>query len=215
MAFNELVEKAKTYFPELQIKYKDQDTLMQVLGKIMFFNPKFMTSYVTTLGDTVYFPSEQFVQDNPVAVSGVFIHECTHMYDEKRVSKPLFSLGYLFPQILSLLVWLLVFFVSWKILLLLSVVFLLPWPAPFRAHFEKRAYFVQMYVDNKLYGTDTMESGTTYASWFRNGNYYWMWIFGFDKDFAQEAINITSGKSEVDTETALGVMVNDLITVAR
>jgi hypothetical protein len=215
MAFKDLTAKAQTYFPKLQIKYKDQSTLMKIMGKIMFFNPSFMTSYVSTFGDTVYFPSEKYIQTNSQGATAVFIHECTHMYDEKRVNTLLYSLAYAFPQFLSLLVLPLLFVMSWKIVLPLSLLLLAPLPAPWRTHFEKRAYFVQMYADYKLYGDDPVTIGINHEHSFTNGDYYWMWPFGLSKQFAQEAANIKAGTSEVDTDAKLGAMVKDLVAAAK
>ena len=215
MAFSDLIAKAQTYFPNLQVKYKDQSTLMKVLGKILFFNPTFMTQYVTTLGNTVYLPNEQYPTQYPEDAVTVFIHECTHMYDEQRLGKIPYTLGYMFPQLLFVLMWPLLFLVSWKIVLPLSLLFLAPLPAPWRAYFEQRAYFVQMLVNNKIYGEDPDNDGNLFAGWFRNGNYYFMWPFEQTSVWLQEAANIKAGKGLAQTEAGLSTMVNDLITAAQ
>lgn len=214
MAFNDLVAKAQTYFPNLQVKYKDQSGFMKFLGKLLFFNPGFMTNYLTTIGDTVYMPSQQYVQSQPQNACDVFIHECTHMYDEKRIGFP-YQIGYTFPQILAPFMWLLLFLLPWTVVLPLFIFFLLPLPAPWRTFFEKRAYFVQMYAGYTLYQSDPDVEGAAYASWFRNGSYYWMWIFEQDASFAQEAANIKAGKPSCASEPALFQMVNDLIAAAK
>lgn len=214
MSYNALVAKAQTYFPNLQIKYKDQSTLMKVIGKIMFFNPQFMTDYVTTLGNTVYLPNEQYIVNKPEASINVFIHECTHMYDEKRLGF-LYQLAYIFPQILSLVCFLLMFIVTWKIMLPFGLLMLAPLPAPWRAYFEKRAYFVQMYAGTQLWDADPVAFGDTYAQWFRTGDYYWMWLFEQNSSFAQEAANIKAGKPACSSEPALYKQVNDLIAAAK
>lgn len=215
MAFNELVSKAKTYFPDLQIKYKDQDTLMKVLGTLLFFNPGFKNSFITTIGNTIYWPNEKFVQDNPRAVSEIFIHECTHIYDEKRVGSFPFKLGYLFPQILALPMLLLLFVLTWKIVLPLVILCLLPLPAPFRAYFERRAYFVSMRVGYALYGWDPVSTAPHYVNNFKTGAYYWMMPFGEEAKFAQEAANIKAGKPESASDPQLDKMITDLMSVAK
>lgn len=215
MAFNELVSKAKTYFPDLQIKYKDQDPLMKILGTLLFFNPGFKNQFITTIGDTIYWPSEQFVQNNPKAVSEIFIHECTHIYDEKRVGSVPFKLGYLFPQLLALPLLLLLFVLTWKIVLPLVILCLLPLPAPFRAHFERRAYFVSMRVGRYLYGWDPKATGPSYAKNFKTGAYYWMMPFGEDAKFATEAENVLAGKPESASDPKLDKMIIDLMSVAK
>jgi hypothetical protein len=215
MAFNELVTKAQTYFPGLQIKYKNQDTLMRVLGTLLFFNPSFKNEFITTIGETIYWPSPEFVQNNPKAVSEIFIHECTHIYDEKRIGSVPFKLGYLFPQLLVLPVLLLLFLLNWKIVALLGVLCLLPLPAPFRAYFERRAYFVSMLVGYKLYGWDPAVTATSYATNFKNSSYYWMMPFGEDAKFAAEAVKVKTGTPESASDPNLTKMIDDLMSVAK
>lgn len=214
MAYADLVAKAKTYFPSFQVKYKDQDAFMQILGKLLFFAPRFMTFYTTTIGNTVYFPSEQIVNGNSTEFSGVLIHECTHMYDNKRLG-PLFSLGYLFPQILALPILLLLFVLSWKIVLPLVLLSLLPWPAYWRAHLERRAYFVHMYAISQLEQVDPAIDANSFSSHFRDGSYYWMWPFEKAETFLEEAVWIKAGKPSCASEPALLQQVNDLIAAAK
>ena len=213
MAFNELVAKAKTYFPDLEIKYKDQDPLMKVLGTLMFFNPNFKTSFVTTIGDTIYFPNKGYV--DKASVSEVFIHECTHIHDEQEMGSIRFKLGYLFPQILALPMLLLLFVLTWKIVVPLALACLLPWPAPFRARAERQAYFVSMRAGYQLHNVDPELSGPHYAKNFKNSSYYWMMPFGEDDKFAAEAANIKAGKPESASEPKLDKMITDLMAVAK
>lgn len=212
MAFNELVTKAKTYFPDLQIKFKDQDPFMKFLGKLLFFNPGFMTSFITTIGNTIYWPSEQDLQRS--SASEVFIHECTHMYDEKKMGFK-FKLGYLFPQILALPMLLLLFVLTWKIVVPLALLCLAPWPAPWRAKIERKAYFVSMRVGYDLYGIDPELSAPHYAKNFKNSSYYWMMPFGEDERFAQEALNIKAGKADSASDPELNTIVSELVIAAK
>lgn len=215
MAFDDLVAKGKTYFPNLQIKYKDQDVFMKIVGALLFFNPGFMTSFITTVGNTIYWPNEQFIQSNPRGASEIFIHECTHMYDEKRLGSIPFKLGYLFPQVLFLPVLLLLFLLSWKIVLPLALLCLAPWPAPFRAYFERRAYFVSMLAGYKLFNWDPKTAAPQYAGSFKSSSYYWMMPFGEDAKFTAEAENVLAGKPESASEPELDKMINDLMSVAK
>lgn len=215
MAFNDLVAKAKTYFPNLQIKYKDQDPFMKVLSALLFFNPSFKNNFITTIGETIYWPSQQFVQDNPQSVSEIFIHECTHMYDEKRLGSVVFKLGYLFPQVLALPILLLLFVLTWKIVLPLVLLCLLPWPAPFRAYFERRAYFVSMYVGYRLFNWDPVSMGAHEATYFSDSSYYFMMPFGEPAKFAQEAQNVLAGNPTCASDPKWKAMVDDLMSVAN
>jgi hypothetical protein len=215
MALNELVAKAQTYFPNLEIKFKDQDPLMKFLGKLMFFNPGFMTNFVTTIGDTIYWPSKQDFEDTPTSSAATFIHECVHIYDEKKDGSPFFKLGYLFPQILALPMLLLLFVLTWKIVIPLALLCLLPWPAPFRARSERRAYFVSMRAAYELRGVDPELSGPHYVKNFKNSSYYWMMPFGEDAKFAAEAVNIKAGNPASASEPELNKMISDLIIAAK
>lgn len=201
MTFESVVTEAQKLFP-VQIKYKNEDTGMNILGKLMVFNPSFMTKYITTIGYNVYYPSQEWIQKNPQDAIVTFIHECTHMYDEKTNNSFLWKLGYLFPQWLSLFVPFLLFFLSWKVVLPLVLFFLLPLPAPFRMMFERKAYCVGTYAAYKLYNVDPVKFITGYTNCFKNGAYYWMWIFGVDKyftDFSTALVNKQSLSIDIST----------------
>lgn len=199
MSFQDLVSESKNQFPDLQIKYKESSLFMKILGKILFFNPSFMTDYITTIGSTVYFPSESYVKVTPVSASIALLHELVHVYDAKKINKYLFYLLYLFPQTLILLVPILFFF-SWKIGLILSLIFVLPIPAYFRMHFEKRAYITSLYALNKLskklnFDPDLNNQKNVFITQFKNSAYYYMWIFSnIEKDFDNSVKNITDNK---------------------
>lgn len=213
MAFDALVTKAQTYFPDLQIKYKDQDPFMKVLGALMFFNPAFMTSFVTTIGHTIYFPNKSYTEERHS--SEVFIHECTHIYDEEKLGSLRFKLGYLFPQILALPMLLLLFVLTWKIVIPLALLCLLPWPAPFRANAERHAYFVSMRAAHELFNVDPEKLGPHYAENFKNSSYYWMMPFGEEERFAAEAAAIKVGKPDSASDPELNKMIVDLINTAK
>ena len=215
MSSSNLISKAQTYFPKLQIAYKDTSKLMKVLGILLFFNKSFMTDYTTTIGNTIYLPNANYPIDHPQEFADVFIHECVHLYDQKRINNLVYQAAYLFPQILAPFICLLMFIVSWKIILPIVILSLAPIPAPWRTYFEKRAYFVQMYVANQLYNDNILTDGYTYLSWFVNSNYYWMDPFEKDASFEQEAANISNGNPSCKGEPALYQMILDLITAAK
>jgi hypothetical protein len=121
----------------LQIKYKDESWEMRVLNSIVkWFNPRFMEDYTTVIGNTVYFTSREYVQAHPHDALQVLVHEAVHLLDTKRYSFPVFAFAYLFPQVLALGACL----SPLSAYFLLFLLFLLPFPAPFRAYFEARAY---------------------------------------------------------------------------
>lgn len=180
MSFQNLVEAAQKKFPNLKIRYKDKSLIMKLIGKIMFFNKAFMTSYTTTFGSTIYFPSESFIKIRPISSSVVLLHELVHVYDSSKINKLLFLLSYGFPQILTLLA-IPLLLVSWKISLFF-LLFALPLPAYFRMNYEKRAYLTSLYSLNKLGQKMKFDPGLDlqkedFIDHFYTSSYYWMWPF--------------------------------------
>jgi hypothetical protein len=200
MGFQELVAAAQIHYPSLQIKYKNQSALMKVLGKLLFFNPDFMTNYITTIGDTVYFPSTSFVSLHPISSEVALCHELVHISDEKTYTIPLFALSYLFPQILAPLALFLAFYIGWFAL----IPFLLlasPLPAPFRTIWERRAYIAALYVQQGLskrlsFNPQLATQAADYVAQFKTADYYWMSPFGnsIQNDFDQAIILINAGQ---------------------
>ena len=213
MAFNDLVIKAQIYFPNLQVKFKDQSTLMKVIGKICFFNPAFMTSFVTTIGNTIYMPNYAYTQTQ--AGTDVFIHEVVHLYDQKRFSF-LYTLAYALPQLLFLPS-LLLFLISYKLAIPVSLFFLLPIPAPWRTYFEKRAYSVQLYVYKQMWGSSLDELYTAaddLNKFFTGSTYYFMWPFSEDSSLRSVAASVSVGNDPID-DPALMIIVDALILAAK
>lgn len=193
-----VMEVVHQIFPNVKIAYKDHSLLMRVLSTLLFFNPLFMRSYITVLGNTVYFPSDHYPNSHPVSSFIVLLHELVHVYDQDRLSKPLFSILYLFPQILFLPT-LLLFLISWKIALPLILLTLLPWPAYFRMIFEKRAYLASLYVihclNNKYhYNINLHQKKQFFIEQFKDSYYYYVWPFkSLDNDFNQAIKKILQG----------------------
>ena len=179
MAFQDLITAAQTYFPSLQVKYKDQSSLMKFLGKLLFFNPSFMTDYTTTIGTTIYAPNTQFFTLHPVSSSVVLLHEFVHMHDQKQVSQIAFQIAYLMPQILILPA-LLLFFWHWWVAVLAILLLAAPLPAFFRMNSEKRAYISSIYTMQKLgqrLNFDPMltKQRDAFVGYFIDSSYYFMW----------------------------------------
>jgi hypothetical protein len=82
MLFQELTNAAQKYFPKLQIRYKNRSKLMAFLG--FFLKKSFMTDYVTTVGNTIYFPNQHFPKCRPVSSIVLFLHEIVHMHSSKK-----------------------------------------------------------------------------------------------------------------------------------
>jgi len=80
-----MTSKEKAYavieWAELQgveIKYKDESLFMKALGLLLSFNKTFMTSFTTTIGSTIYFPSRKWLAErNPETTIAIVAHEVT------------------------------------------------------------------------------------------------------------------------------------------
>lgn len=182
MSFQELSTAAQKYFPALQIKYKSQSWLMRLLGKILFFNPAFMTSYTTTIGHTIYYPDQKFIKTRSISSSIILLHELVHFYDQKRVGKLTFAFSYLFPQILVPVFGLLTLIITWKIMLPLMLFCALPIPAIFRMYWERRAYLSSLYVMQLLgkrlhFNPHLKTQEKQFIECFHGSSYYFMWPF--------------------------------------
>ena len=79
MSFNDLTQAAQQYFPKLQVKYKDQSSLMKFLGTLLFFRKSFMTDCTSIVGSTIYIPNHHFVKLRPISAAVVFLHELVHL----------------------------------------------------------------------------------------------------------------------------------------
>lgn len=189
-----LLDQARAEFPDLQIRSKADSVLMRVLAKLLWFNPSFM-QFTTTLGSTIYMPDYQSIDQSII----VFLHELVHIADAKRLSKPLFSLLYLFPQVLALLLVPLVWLVSWKLVLPAMALCLLPLPAYWRMRFELRGYIVSLYVRWQLAKkrgiiVDLTEDVVRHTAKFHSGAYYFMWWSkDVDKKLQDAATTIIAG----------------------
>jgi len=178
----------KEAFPDFELISKQESTLMKWLSKLLFFNKRFMTSFISVIGNKVYVPSLPWKEDNPYGACEVLSHEFVHMKDNQKLG-PLFKFLYLCPQILTLLS-VLVFWNPWW---LLCLGFLLPIPAPFRAYFEFKAYVVSMAVQWWLLSAKA--DPEFFVKQFTSANYYWMFPFKkiLNKKFQEEFFRIKDG----------------------
>jgi len=157
----------------IKIKNKEDSRLMRLIGKLMFFNPSFMTNFITTIGKTIYLPkgfSKEFTNIEVLA------HETQHIVDSKKIPL-LYGVAYLFPQILILLSLLSLGAIWGSKLWLLNLLWLLcalPIPAPFRMLIERRGYMMSAAVNYWLWGNDHYE---LYLNYFTGPAYYFMWPF--------------------------------------
>ncbi len=172
-------------YSNFNIKYKNESLFMKFISVLLFFNKDFMTKYITTIGKTIYFPSEEFVVTNPRTSINILAHELVHVTQAEKYGSVIFGLLYLFPQCLALLT-LLVPFSLW---FLCFLIFLLPFPAPWRAYFEIGGYTMSLFVMNLRLQLNNSspdyiaEALKTEASnidrkHFKGSAYWFMWPFG-------------------------------------
>lgn len=204
MSFQKIVESAKLYFPELQVKYKNQSYFMKLIGLLLFFNKNFMTTYTTTIGPTIYFTNESFIKAHPISAMIILLHELVHMHDAKKINKFIFGFLYLTPQILFVLA-LPLLLVSWK-LALLFMLFALPIPSYFRMYFEKRAYISSLYAMSKLgnklhFNSNLIEQKEYFLKQFSGSYYYFMWPFNnLDAEFDAAIDKINKNEKPFEDE---------------
>ena len=175
-----------------------------------------MTDYTTTIGNTIYIPTENYIKLRPVSGSVVFLHELVHLYDQKRLGAIRFQLSYMLPQILAIPA-LLLFLLSWKIALPVVILFLLPIPAYFRMIYERRAYYSSIYCLKKLgdrmkFNPHLGTHNACFAEYFIDSSYYFMWPFksAVDNDFSAATQLILSG--ERPFQDPVFDMLDDLVT---
>lgn len=119
--------------PTFKIAYKDQTWWMKVINFFSApFNPTFMTEFITTFGNTVYFPNQAFLESQVDSSFIVLAHEFVHMMDSKKYPV-LYQLSYALPQALApiaLLVFMILGHMGWlPVLILAAGVTLACWAA--------------------------------------------------------------------------------------
>ena len=203
--FNTFAQNMKRYYV-FDIKYKDKSFFMKLLGFLLFFNKNFMTSYITTIGNTIYFPNEGYIKNNERSAIGILAHEIVHVEQSEKYGRILFSLMYLFPQCFALLALGAVFATLWLPMLwcLVFLVFLAPIPAPWRTKFEIDGYTMSLFMINvdlihRGYTVENIEKELLERSilidsmHFKGPNYWFMWPFGVRKVFEKKINDICNG----------------------
>lgn len=151
-----LIDDIEAEFPDFLMKKKSASKFMKALDvalKILSLGTmkKFMTHFVTTIGNTIYLPSEWsgWTTANKLAI---LKHERVHMRQSRDVGRLKFSLLYLF----------------------------LPFPVVFshyRKKFEMEAYEESLRTYVKEYGPEilTPEVRENMIRHFTSSEYLWMW----------------------------------------
>lgn len=157
---------------DVKIAFKNESKFMRILSWLLFFNKKFMTSYITVIGKTVYFPSRSWLDSNRDSAAQILCHEFVHISDEENVGSLAFRLSYLFPQWLGVFALASIFVGPWALIFLF---FLLPLPAPFRTFWELRGYAM---TDAVFFTRYKQFSDIDFLTkQFATSSYYFMWPF--------------------------------------
>lgn len=200
--FNKFTKLLSDKLSGFKIKYKNESFLMKLISCILFFNKSFMTNYVTTLGYAVYFPSKEKIRTSPTSNMVTLSHEYVHASDANKYSRIIFSILYLLPQILFLLIIPMSFIIGlWSLLFLC---FLAPLPAYFRTKFEIRGYTMSLFSLNELmleenkseqHRKDRLNrfAERINKKHFKGPTYYFMWPFGVKNKLNTAIKNIISG----------------------
>jgi hypothetical protein len=211
--FDDTLKKIQLVFPDVKVAYKDESLFMKIIGILLFFNPGFMKSFITTIGTTIYFPTRSDVEKAPLTNSTVLLHEMTHIYDSKKQNNILFSILYLMPQLLILLTIPLVIIFGW--FGLFGLVFGLPLPAYWRMKSEIKAYTISLYVlfkyKQKALWSDVETSKKLFISEFTGPSYYFMWPFSSVTDHFNNAAKEMEAGGQPLYEKELYAIVDNIL----
>lgn len=177
VAREKLEQHIKEQIPGFRIEDKRKSPLMRLLSKLLFFNKKFSTGYVTVLYPRIYVPELPWREKDHVAAIATLAHEYVHLKDRKRMWL-FFNFLYMFPQNLATFALLGAFGNS--PLWFLCLLFLLPIPSPTRAWLEFRGYRMTIAVWSHYLGREWSASRFTDSIIEKNfvgSAYYWMFPF--------------------------------------
>lgn len=174
-----LQAEIKKSAPAYDLRAKQNSTFMRALSAFLFFSDGFLTRVTTTVNQTVYMPAG-VLEHNPERVWKTLTHEWIHILSAQRLSFPVFTLYYLFPQclaVLSLLSILAIWLSPWWLINLGWLVLLAPLPAPGRAQEELQGFVMALAVQYWLHGQVHEARIEHHAKLFYGPAYYFMWPF--------------------------------------
>jgi len=178
---------------------KSSSRFMKLISWILFFNKSFMTSYVTTIATTVYWPNcEDRWSNNPNGSFYTAFHEAQHAQDYKKY-RLFFFVSYLMPQLLAyfaVFALLAISVTNYTLFFLLALIFLAPLPAYFRMIWEVRGNACGIATDVWTRGSVSDSNYEARASRFTGPDYYFMWPFRKDvlRRLRREEQKVREGK---------------------
>lgn len=159
MQFDDLVREVREEFPAFKVVKKYDSGFMRLIDFLLRVvtigrMTTFMTDFITTIGWTMYVPTS-WVRHTDASKCIVLLHERVHLRQQKKYTRPLFAILYLFVFLPMGLAW-------------------------FRAKFEKEAYEVTIRERAKAYGISHVTSPAGREGIIENfvgPSYGWMWPF--------------------------------------
>lgn len=162
-----------------EIVYKNKSVMQKFLGKILFFCPGYYDRFISTFYPKVYWPSEEKYRESVTSSFYTLAHEYVHLCDGKE-NRFWFGFSYLMPHwfvFLAFLSLLSIWFSNWWLMSLVSLIFVLPWPAYWRTKWEVRGYAMDMAIDLWRGGVVSEIEKEILVKHFTGWSYYKMWPF--------------------------------------
>jgi len=175
--FEAIYSLTKQMIPDFRIKFKNESIFQRIIGFLLFFNHRYMTEYTSTFGNTVWFPSRQFVENKKRRAAKILAHELVHLVD-RNTYVVLFEILYLLPQVFavfSLFSLLAIWFSPLWLCCLLFLVFVAPIPSITRANLEMRGYAMNMAINVWTHGSIPDDMKDWVVGVFSGWGYYRMW----------------------------------------
>jgi len=185
--FEAAVERVTVHIPKFEVRYKNESWSSKVIAVLVWlFNRNYMRTYTTTRYPRVYFPTREFVTNDPKRAVKILAHEFVHLWDRKTKGV-WFTISYALPQLFLFLAILIAivtsFFLPWWVTVacsVLCVLCVLPLPAYWRMEWELRGYTMNLAVNFWRYGSINPSTVEWIAKQFTGWGYYKMWPFKAD-----------------------------------
>jgi hypothetical protein len=163
--------------PKMVLRLKAESFVQKIIACILYpFNPRYMESYITVIGDTIWLPSIEQSEEN---LYQTLVHENIHVKQRNKYGGLIFTLAYLFPLTGAFLAIPLALFLSKWFLLLVGLT-LAPLPAVFRFYWEVQAYRTTLIL-LKFNGTVSQKYFDDVTEWvvkqMASSLYYFTWPF--------------------------------------
>ena len=161
----------------VSVKFKEDSKVQRLVGFLMKpFNPRYMTTFITTFGTTVWWPRERWESTGDRRKFATMAHEVQHVVDRKR-HPVAFPVGYVAPQAFAILA-LLAFGAFWHWEWVTALLFLLALVPGIhsagRTKWELRAYRIS-YALKCLEAEEVLQSKTAwFVETFVGPSYYYM-----------------------------------------